>query len=197
MNIGERFGGVDGKVSSRKLFILIRYIFYQDNTNRKLCGETPLMNCINERCLNLHLTNCMEQSPREVSIPSASHGILWILWNPKVYFRVQNSLPLDHILSLMSSIHTLTSCWFKSHLNVLIFYFRVFQVVSFLQIFPWQALMHFFTLHCLPHSRRVVLPEYSLINDTNYRFINFCFFSLHVVVHELAHEFICYDLLHK
>lgn len=45
------------------------------------------------------LNNSMEQSPsREATSGLASQETSRILWNPTIYFRVQSSQPLHHIL---------------------------------------------------------------------------------------------------
>jgi len=40
---------------------------------------------------------------------SAGQEIYRLIWNPKVYYRVHRSSPLNPILSQMNSVHILTS----------------------------------------------------------------------------------------
>jgi len=61
----------------------------------------------------------MKQSPSsEANINLADQQIPRILWNPKVYYRVYKSSPLDPILSQMNSVHTF-SHYFPNILSIL------------------------------------------------------------------------------
>jgi hypothetical protein len=51
---------------------------------------------------------------------SASLEIPQILWNPKVHYRVHNSLPLAPFLSQINPVHALTSHLFKANFNIII-----------------------------------------------------------------------------
>jgi hypothetical protein len=39
---------------------------------------------------------------------STNPEIIWLLWNQNCYYCVQNSLPLDPILSHLNTLHNLT-----------------------------------------------------------------------------------------
>jgi len=56
----------------------------------------------------------------ETNSHSASQEILRLLWNPKVYYSVHNSLPLDPILIQMHSIHNFPPYFPKIHSNIIL-----------------------------------------------------------------------------
>jgi hypothetical protein len=65
----------------------------------------------------------MEQNPSsERNSLSASPEILSLLWNPKVHYRIQNSLPRVPILSQMHPVHNLTPNSPKIHFNIILLY---------------------------------------------------------------------------
>ena len=67
------------------------------------------------------LTYSMEQSPFwETNRFSASQEILRILWNPKVYFRIQKFPPPVPILNKLDPVHTTTSYFLKIHLSIIL-----------------------------------------------------------------------------
>jgi len=59
------------------------------------------------------LTNFMEQSPWEANSHSPSQEILFLLWNPKVHYRVHRIPPLVPILSQINLVHTFSPCFPK------------------------------------------------------------------------------------
>jgi hypothetical protein len=63
----------------------------------------------------------MEQSPsREATSHSDSLEIPHLLWNPKVPYRLHNSLLLTTILSQMNPVHTFQPCFSKIHFNIIL-----------------------------------------------------------------------------
>jgi len=68
---------------------------------------------------NNKLTNSMHQRPSwEASVSSASQEIIFILWNPKVHYRIYTSLSTLPILSKSDPIHVSPSYLLKIHFNI-------------------------------------------------------------------------------
>jgi hypothetical protein len=63
-------------------------------------------------------TNSIEHGPWGANIFSCSQEISRILWNPKLYYCVQNSRPLVPIISQINALHILPSYLFKTCYNL-------------------------------------------------------------------------------
>jgi len=64
-------------------------------------------------------TNSTQQSPSwEASVSSPSQEIIFILWNPKVHYRIHKSLLTFPILCKIDPIHVSPSYLLKAHFNI-------------------------------------------------------------------------------
>ena len=73
------------------------------------------------RCLRLHVTDFMEQSPSwEGNSFSASQEIPRILWSWKVRYTIHKRPPPAPTLSQISSVHTSLSHVLKIHFNIIL-----------------------------------------------------------------------------
>jgi hypothetical protein len=59
-----------------------------------------------------------QTSAWETITSSASREIQRIVWNPRVHYRLDKSLPLDRILTKINSVHAVTSCFFKIRFEI-------------------------------------------------------------------------------
>ena len=101
------------------------------------------------------LTYCMEQSPWEANRFSASQEVPRILWNPKVHYRTHKCPPHVPILNQIDTVYTPTSHFLKIHLNIILSYAWVSQVISFLEVSPPKPFMHLSSLPYVPRAPSV------------------------------------------
>ena len=66
------------------------------------------------------LTHSMEPSPSEANRFSASQEIPYILWTPKVHYRIHKYPPTVPILSQLDPIHTSKSQFLKIQFNIIL-----------------------------------------------------------------------------
>jgi hypothetical protein len=100
--------------------------------------------CLLPACLFTYfLTHSIQHSPSwESNRFSASQEIPHTLWNPKAHYCIHKCPPPVPFLSQLNSFHTPTSHFLKIHLNIIIPYAWVSQVVSFTQVSPPKCCIH-------------------------------------------------------
>jgi len=90
--------------------------------------------------------NSMTQGPSPKAASSlTSPEFPRILFKPKVHHRVHNSLPVVPVDSQMNPIHSLPSCFIKTHFNIIApskwrFYLAPTQRLTKLLLFDWITL---------------------------------------------------------
>jgi hypothetical protein len=110
------------------------------------------------------LTHSMQQSrSREANRFAASQEIPWILWNPKVHYRIHKCPPNAPILSQLDKVHTPTSHFLKIHLKI-IFPSATGSQLSLSLRFPHQNPVHASPLAHTLHAPSIsffptLLPE--------------------------------------
>jgi hypothetical protein len=110
------------------------------------------------------LTYSMGQSPWEANRFAASQEILRIVWNTKVHYRIYKWPPPVPIPSQLNPVHTLTSHFLKTHLNI-IPPTKSGSPQWFLSLmFPRQNPAH----ASRPHTRYMPLPPHSFRSLLSY-----------------------------
>jgi hypothetical protein len=67
------------------------------------------------------ISNSLYHSPSwEANSRSATKGILRLLWNPKIYYRIKNGPPLDPALSQVSQVRILPPSIFTIHFKIIL-----------------------------------------------------------------------------
>jgi len=75
-----------------------------------------------------YITNSMEQSPSsEANSHSDTKETQRFLWNPKVHYRLHNSLSLPYISSHMHPVHKLPPIFFKINYNIILLSMLLFH----------------------------------------------------------------------
>jgi len=85
-----------------------------------------------------HITNSAEQSPSlHDSSSLADQEIHYLLWNPKIHYRVHKNPSLDPVFSQLNPVPTITLYCFKISFNIKlhIYLLLVLPIIFFLEVF--------------------------------------------------------------
>jgi len=105
------------------------------------------------------LTYSMEQSPSwEANRFSASQEITGTLWNPKVHYHIHTWSSPVPILSHTDPVHTTTSHFLKTHLNIILPFLPWSSKWFLFLRFPHQTPVH---ASPLPHTCYMPRPSHS------------------------------------
>lgn len=113
----ENDGQTDIKWVSKKPWrgIIVHSAWHESRSAREdavLWGVTPCI-LVHEQ----HWPTCSIQQPRVIQL------VLQIpcrAWEQKIHYRVHKSQPQDPVLSQLNRVHTLTSCLFIIHFNIIL-----------------------------------------------------------------------------
>ena len=89
------------------------------------------------RAVGTTVANSIDQSPSwEPNRSTDSQEIPCVLWNPKVHYRIHNSLPPVTILSQINPVYGLPSYFLKNYFDVILPSTPRSRMSSFPLIFP-------------------------------------------------------------
>ena len=114
----------------------------------------------------------MQHSPSsEANWFSAIQEIPYILWNPKVHYRIHNNLPAVPFLTHINPVYALRSFPEHPYLYYLPIYAWAFQMFSFLQVSPPKPCIRLSSPHtCYMPSHQIFLGlNTRTIFDEQYR----------------------------